>query len=217
MLHLTCVNSTAVQLREVLEQARGLEIRNVLALRGDPPGGTGEFVKTEGGFEYSRELVAFIREVGGFCIGTAGFPEGHIACKAGKETDWQYLREKVEAGADFIITQLFFDNEDFYQFHDHLTKKLGVKVPIIPGMLPILSSGQTKKFVTLCGAKLPTAFLERLEQLGDDDEAVIQFGIEYVTKQCEALLAFGVPGVHFYTLNKVHSTREIMRNLGFAR
>jgi methylenetetrahydrofolate reductase (NADH) len=214
MAHLTCVNSTRQQLREVIEEARARGIRNLLALRGDPPPGAGEFVKTAGGFEYSRELVAFIRENGGFSIGTAGFPEGHLACKAGKYVDWQFLREKVDAGADFIITQLFFDNEDFYEFHHHLVGKLGVRVPIIPGVLPIVSRGQTKKFVELCGAKLPKAFLARLDELGDDDAAVTAFGIEYATRQCEALLKFGVPGLHFYTLNKTHSTTEIVRNLG---
>jgi len=217
MLHLTCVNSTREQLREVAEEARARGIVNVLALRGDPPGGTGEFIKVQGGFEYSRELVAFLHELGGFCIGTAGFPEGHIACLAGKHVDWNYLREKIEAGADFVITQLFFENEDFYQFHEHLTRKLGVTVPIIPGILPILSRGQTKKFVTMCGAKLPDAFLARLDELGDDDAAVTAFGIEYATGQCQQLLEFGVPGLHFYTLNKAHSTTQIVRNLGLAR
>jgi methylenetetrahydrofolate reductase (NADPH) len=174
-------------------------------------------MQTAGGFEYSRELVAFIREKGGFCIGTAGFPEGHIACKAGKYRDWEFLREKVSAGADFIITQLFFDNKDFYEFHDHLVGKLGVAVPVIPGLLPILSRSQTKKFVSMCGAKLPAPFLARLEELGDDDTAVTEFGIEYATRQCEELLRFGVPGIHFYTLNKAHSTTQIVRNLGLAK
>lgn len=215
MLHLTCVNSTKEQLREVIEDARARGIRNLLALRGDPPTG-GEFTKTKGGFEYSRELVAFIRELGGFCIGTAGFPEGHIACREGKLVDWGYLKEKVAAGADFIITQLFFDNEDFFQFHEHLTKKLGVSVPIIPGILPIVSRGQTKRFTEMCGARLPASFLQRLDDLGDDDAAVTQFGIDYATEQSAALLKFGVPGLHFYTLNKPHSTTAIVRNLGLA-
>ena len=153
----------------------------------------------------------------GASFGVAGFPEGHIACKAGKHTDWGYLREKIAAGADFVITQLFFDNEDFYEFHDHVTKKLGANVPIIPGLLPVLSRGQTKRFVALCGAALPEAFVSRLDELGDDDEAVTQFGIEYATKQCEALLKFGVNGLHFYTLNKPRSTVEIVRNLGLAK
>ena len=217
MMHLTCVNSTREQLGEVLAEARTRGIDNILALRGDPPGGTGEWIATEGGFQYSSELVAFIRGLGGYCIGTAGFPEGHIAQTAGKLADWKFLAEKVEAGADFIITQLFFDNEDFYRFHEHLTKKLGVTVPIIPGLLPILSAKQTKKFTEMCGARLPAPFVARLDELGDDDPAVIEYGIEYATRQCEALLKFGVPGLHFYSLNKAHSTTQVVRNLGLAR
>jgi methylenetetrahydrofolate reductase (NADPH) len=217
MMHLTCVNSTREQLREVIEEARGRGIKNLLALRGDPPGGTGPWTAVEGGFTYSYELVAFIREMGGFTIGTAGFPEGHIAQPKGKLVDWQYLAEKVEAGADFIITQLFFDNEDFYQFHDHMTRKLGVEVPIIPGLLPVLSRSQTKKFTEMCGARLPKVFLSELERLGDDDAGVTEFGIEYTTKQCEGLLQFGVSGLHFYTLNKPYSTVRIARNLGLGK
>jgi methylenetetrahydrofolate reductase (NADPH) len=173
-------------------------------------------VKTDGGFGYSRELVAFLRDLGDLSIGTAGFPEGHIACKDGKHCDWGYLREKVEAGADFVVTQLFFDNADYFEFRQYLTDKLGVSVPLIPGVLPILSRNQTKKFVSLCGAKLPEAFLTRLEEFGDDDAAVVEFGIEYATRQCEELLRAGVPGLHFYTLNKAHSTVRIVRNLGLA-
>ena len=216
MMHLTCVNSTKEQLRGAIEDARARGISNILALRGDPPGGNGEWIKTDGGFEYSRELVAFLRELGGFSIGTAGFPEGHIAQQAGKHVDWQFLRDKVTAGADFVITQLFFDNEDFYEFHDHLTARLGVNVPLIPGILPVLSKNQAKRFVSMCGAKLPAPFLSRLEELGDDDAAVTEFGIEYASKQCEALLRFGAPGIHFYTLNKARSSVEVMRNLGLA-
>lgn len=216
MMHLTCVNSTKEELAGVIAEARARGIKNILALRGDPPTG-GEFQKTEGGFEYSRELVAFLHEQGGFDIGTAGFPEGHIACKDGREVDWGYLREKIEAGADFVITQLFFDNEDFYRFHDHLTKKLGVTVPIIPGLLPVLAAGQTKRFTALCGAVLPAAFLSRLEAFGDDDAAVTEFGIDYATEQSQALLKFGVLGLHFYTLNKAYSSTRIVRNLGLPK
>ena len=215
MLHLTCVNSTREQLRSVIEEARALGIKNILALRGDPPGGGG-FAKSEGGFEFSRELVAFIRELGGFDIGTAGFPEGHIACTAGKHTDWGFLAEKIRTGASFVITQLFFDNTDYFEFRDYLTTKLGVDVPLIPGLLPILSRSQTERFVTMCGAKLPGPFLARLNQIGDNDEAVTQFGIEYCTRQCEELLRGGAPGLHFYTLNKPRSTVEIVRALGLA-
>ncbi len=212
MMHLTCVDSTKAQLQSVIEEARALGILNLLALRGDPPDG-GAFQPAMGGFEFSRELVAFIRELGGFSIGTAGFPEGHIACKAGKQTDWRFLGEKISAGADFVITQIFFDNDDFFEFHDFLTGTLGVTVPIIPGILPVLTRGQTKKFVGLCGAKLPPAFSQRIEELGDDDAAVTAFGIEHATRQCQGLLRFGVEGLHFYTLNKSHSTVGVIRNL----
>jgi methylenetetrahydrofolate reductase (NADPH) len=215
MSHLTCVNSTKEQLGEVLLDARRRGIRNILALRGDPPGGVGEFQKTPGGFEFSRELVEFIKGVDGFCIGTAGFPEGHIACRDGKVIDWQRLKEKIDAGADFVITQLFFDNRDFFEFRDHLTK-LGVKIPLVPGMLPILSASQIKKFTTLCGARIPAPMMSRLEQLGEDDAGTTAYGIDYATKQCEELLREGVEGLHFYTLNKAHSTTEVVKNLGLA-
>jgi methylenetetrahydrofolate reductase (NADPH) len=215
MMHLTCVNSTQDELRNVLAEARARGIKNILALRGDPAGMTGEWKPTPGGFTYSSELVAFLRQLGGFSIGTAGFPEGHVAQKGGKLVDWGFLREKIAAGADFVITQLFFDNEDFYRFHEHLTQH-GIKVPIIPGLLPVLSARQTRKFTELCGAQLPAPFLRRLDEIGDDDEAAIEFGIEYATGQCRALLKFGVPGIHFYTLNKVRSTAAIVRNLGLA-
>ena len=217
MMHLTCVNATRAELGEVLADARTRGIMNILALRGDPPGGTGEWIATEGGFQYSSQLVAFIRGLGGYCIGTAGFPEGHIAQTAGKIADWDFLVEKVRAGADFVITQLFFDNEDFYRFHDYITQKVGRPVTIIPGMLPILSGKQTKKFTEMCGSRLPAPFVARLDELGDDDAAVIEYGIEYCTRQCEALLKFGVPGLHFYSLNKPHSTSQVVRNLGLAR
>lgn len=214
MMHLTCVNATREQIASVVDEAVSRGVRNILALRGDPPGGTGQFVKTEGGFEYSRELVAYLKARGGIAIGTAGFPEGHIAQKAGRVVDWGYLADKIRAGADFVVTQLFFDNADYYAFRDHLTKELGVDVPLIPGLLPVVARNQTKKFVELCGARLPAAFLDRLESLGDDDAAVTEFGIEYCTRQIEDLLRNGAPGVHFYTLNKVHSTARILENLG---
>ncbi len=215
MSHLTCVNSTREQLGEVLLDAKRRGIQNILALRGDPPNGVGKFQKTPGGFEFSHELVAFIKEMGGFSIGTAGFPEGHIACQEGREVDWQRLAQKVQAGADFVITQLFFDNQDFLKFRDYVTQ-LGVKVPLVPGMLPILSASQIKKFTTLCGASIPAALLARLEELETDDAGATAFGIEYATRQCEELLREGVEGLHFYTLNKTHSTTEVVKNLGLA-
>jgi methylenetetrahydrofolate reductase (NADPH) len=215
MAHLTCVNSTQEQLREVIEQARGLGIRNILALRGDPPGGSGVFTKTEGGFEFSYQLVRFLKELGGFSIGTAGFPEGHIACKEGKHVDWQRLKAKIDCGADFVLTQLFFSNRDFFEFRDYLTK-LGARVPICPGIIPIQSASQIKRFTALCGADLPAPLVAQLEKFGDDDEATTEFGIEYATQQCKELLGAGVPGIHFYTLNKARSTTAIVKNLGLG-
>ena len=215
MAHLTCVNSTKEQLQDVLLEARRRGIRNILALRGDPPNGVSEFTKAEGGFEFSSQLVEFVKSVGGFCVGAAGFPEGHIACKDGKHVDWQRLKRKVDAGADFIITQLFFDNQDFFEFRDYVTK-LGVNVPLVPGLLPILSTSQIKKFTTMCGATLPPAMMARLDELSDDPAAVKAFGIEYASKQCQELLRQGVQSLHFYTLNEAHSTTEVLRNLGLA-
>jgi methylenetetrahydrofolate reductase (NADPH) len=213
--HLTCVCATQEQIGSLLEQIKALGAKNVLALRGDPPGG-GEFKATPGGFEYSNQLVNYIREHGNLCIGVAGFPEGHIACKEGKYVDWQHLRNKVAAGADFILTQLFFDNADFLEFRDHLVKKLGVTVPIVPGIVSILSGAQIKKFTSMCGARIPASLAEKLDSFGADDAATAEFGIEYATKQCEELIREGVPGIHFYTLNKAAATVRIVKNLGLA-
>jgi methylenetetrahydrofolate reductase (NADPH) len=216
MAHVTCVNATRDDTAGVLEQARALGIANILALRGDPPGGVGHFQKTEGGFEYSYELVRFIKDMGGFSIGVAGFPEGHIAQSEGKYADWQHLKHKVDQGADFVITQLFFDNRDYFEFREYLSA-LGVNVPVVPGIMPILKAAQIKRMVSLCGADLPAAFLKELDQRGDNDDAVAQFGIEYATRQCEELLREGAPGLHFYTLNKSRSTTEIVGNLNLVK
>lgn len=212
--HLTCVCATREEIGDLLKQIRALGVRNVLALRGDMPNG-GEFKLTPGGFEFSSELVRFIRTQGDLCIGVAGFPEGHIACKAGKHTDWAYLKQKIDAGADFVVTQLFFDNADYFEFRDHLTR-LGVKVPLVPGIVPILSAGQIKRFTALCGARIPEPLAARLDELGNDDAAAAEFGIEYASRQCEDLLRQGAPGIHFYTLNKAHSTTRVLQNLGLA-
>ncbi len=215
LAHLTCVNHTRAEVGVLLEKIRALGCKNILALRGDPPAG-GEFMPTPGGFEFSAQLVQFIREAGDFCIGTAGFPEGHIANKNGKHEDWRHLQEKVDAGADFVVTQLFFDNADYFEFRDHVAGKLGVKVPLVPGILAILNAAQITRFTQLCGSKIPPALRARLDELGGDDEAALKFGIEYATQQCEGLLRAGAPGLHFYTLNKAHSTVSVLKNLGLA-
>jgi methylenetetrahydrofolate reductase (NADPH) len=213
--HLTCVCATREQIRDLLGRIRALGVKNVLALRGDPPGG-GEFQPTPGGFEFSSQLVRFIREQGDFCVGVAGFPEGHTACKAGKHADWGHLKEKIDAGADFVLTQLFFDNADYCEFRDHMTARHGVSIPLVPGIVPILSGSQIKRFTAMCGARVPAPLAARLDELGDDDAAVTEFGIEYATRQCEGLLRAGAPGIHFYTLNKAHSTAQVLKNLGLA-
>lgn len=215
LAHLTCVNHTRTEVADLLASFRQLGCHNILALRGDPPGG-GPFVPTPGGFEFSSDLVRFIREQGDFTIGVAGFPEGHIANRQGKHADWQHLKEKVDAGADLIITQLFFDNADFYEFRDYLTQRLGVSVPIIPGVISIVSASQITKFTQLCGAKVPPALRSRLDTLVNDDAAALEFGIEYATQQCQDLLRHGVPALHFYTLNKAYSTLAVLKNLGLA-
>jgi methylenetetrahydrofolate reductase (NADPH) len=213
--HLTCVSATKEQIGELLARIRALGVKNLLALRGDPPGG-GEFEAAPGGFEYASQLVRYIREQGDFSIGVAGFPEGHVACRAGKHADWGHLKEKVAAGADFVLSQLFFDNADFLEFRDHLAGRLGVTVPIVPGIVSILSAAQIRKFTAMCGARIPAALAARLDALQHDDQAVAEFGIEYATRQCEELLRAGVPGIHFYTLNKAHATVRILKNLGLA-
>jgi len=212
--HLTCVSATKEEIRSLLQQIKSLGVRNVLALRGDPPGG-GPFKVTPGGFEYSNQLVEFIREFDHFSIGVAGFPEGHIACKAGKHVDWGYLKNKIDAGGDYVLTQLFFDNADFYEFRDHL-QKLGVKKPLVPGIVPILNANQIKRFTAMCGARIPAALSSKLDAIGDNESAATEFGIEYATEQCRDLLKNGAPGIHFYTLNKSHSTVRVLKNLGLA-
>jgi methylenetetrahydrofolate reductase (NADPH) len=215
LAHLTCVGHTHGQVRELLGKIRSLGCRNILALRGDPPDG-GEFQPPPGGFEFASQLVRFIRESGDFSIGVAGFPEGHIACRDGKHADWRHLKEKTDAGADFILTQLFFDNADYFEFRDYVAGKLGVCVPLVPGIIPILNASQITKFTQLCGAKIPPPLRSKLDQLADHDEAAAEFGIDYATKQCEELLRAGAPGLHFYTLNKSRSTVRVLKNLGLA-
>jgi methylenetetrahydrofolate reductase (NADPH) len=215
LAHLTCVNHTREEVRTLLEKIRSTSCKNILALRGDPPGG-GEFQPAPGGFEFAAQLVKFIRESGDFSTGVAGFPEGHVACKEGKQADWRHLKEKVDAGADFVLTQLFFDNADYFEFRDFVAGKLGVKIPLVPGVVPILSATQISRFTQLCGAKIPPPLRAKLDELGTNDEAAAEFGIEYAARQCEELLRAGAPGLHFYTLNKSRSTVRVLKNLGLA-
>lgn len=213
LAHLTCVGSTREEIRLIVEEARRLGIVNFLALRGDAPAGVKEWRGTAGGFEYAFQLVEYLRELGEFSLAVAGFPEGHVDCRAGRQADWEHLRAKIGCGADLVITQLFFDNAHFYAMRDYLTAR-GVRVPLVPGIIPILSGTQIKKFTALCGAELPAAVLKRLDELGEDEAAVAEFGIQHATAQCQDLLANGVEGLHFYTLNRARSTSRILMQLG---
>ena len=214
MAHLTCVRHTQAEIGGILDEAAQRGIQNILALRGDPPPGE-EWAQAKGGFEYASELVSFLRERGGFGVGVAGFPEGHIDCSEGRDVDWHHLVGKINSGVDLIITQMFFDNADYFQLADFLVGQ-GVAAPLFPGIIPVASAAQIKKFSTMCGATLPNKFVSRLDSLGDDAEAVREYGIEYATGQCRELLERGAPGLHFYTLNKSKSVLRILDNLGLG-
>ena len=215
MAHFTCVNATVDDLRGVLNEMRDAGIDNVLALRGDPPAGQERWTKTEGGLEYSRELVELLRDEYDVAIGAACFPEVHIDA-VDAATDLRYCKEKVDAGAQFLITQLFFDNAHYYDFVER-AREIGIDVPIIPGIMPIMNAGQVQRMTAMCGAQIPTPLQEQLEQRADDPAAAAELGVAYATLQCADLLAHGAPGIHFYTLNKSPSTRAILSALRLMR
>lgn len=212
MGHLTVVGQSKDEARAVLDAFKQRGIENILALGGDPPQGTTDWRPHPDGFHYAVELVREAVARGGFCIAVAGFPEVHPRAVS-RAADLGYLKEKVEAGADFIITQLFFDNDDYYRYVEEV-RRLGVKVPIVPGVLPILSAPQVRRFTALCKAKIPPQLDAVLTKVEQDDGAAVEAGIEYATRQCERLIQFGVPGLHFYSLNKSYSLLAICKNLG---
>ena len=215
MAHFTCVGATVPELRATLDEMRAAGIDNVLALRGDPPAGQEEWRKTEGGLEYSRELVELIAADYPFAIGGACFPETHIHASSPEE-DLEHLAEKVAAGVDFLITQLFFDNALYFDFVKR-ARGAGVGVPIIPGIMPITQVGQVERMAKLCGASIPAGLSRELHARGEDPEAVLDFGVAYATLQCAELLAAGAPGIHFITLNRSPATRAIVSALKLAR
>jgi methylenetetrahydrofolate reductase (NADPH) len=215
MAHFTCVGATTAELRVTLEEIREAGIDNVLALRGDPPRGETEWVASEGGLEYSHQLVGLLREDYDFSIAAACFPETHIHATSA-EDDLRYLKQKVDAGVDFLITQLFFDNELYFEFVER-ARANGVTVPIIPGVMPITGYGQIARITTMCGATMPEHVLTELEARKDDPEAVAEFGVSYATMQCADLLAKGAPGIHFCTLNRSPATRAILSTLRLWR
>jgi methylenetetrahydrofolate reductase (NADPH) len=214
MAHLTCVNATTDQLRTTLDQMVEADVQNVLALRGDPPQGQERWTKTEGGFEYSYELVELLRDEYDVAIGGAAFPETHIHA-VGPEEDLRFLKAKVDAGASFLITQMFFDNAYYFDFVRR-ARDIGIDVPIIPGVMPILSRSGIRRMTELSAAKLPEGLQKALE-VRDDDEAVAELGVAYATLQCAELLAHGAPGIHFLTLNRSPATRAILAALKLMR
>ncbi len=211
MAHLTCVGATCKELAGVLDNLKAHGIENVLPLRGDPPQGQDRFVPTKGGFAYANELVEFIRNRYDFCLAAACYPEGHPECP-NRQKDLDNLKRKVDAGVDFLITQLFFNNDDFFAFRDRaVAARIGL--PILAGIMPIQSVKQVKRFTKMCGACIPDQLLDKIEAVEDDPEAVRQVGSYHATEQCHALIAGEVAGIHFYTLNKSTTTRAIFQQI----
>ena len=211
MAHLTCVGSTREDTASVLDSLRDSGMENVLPLRGDPPRGETDFTPTPGGFRYASELVEFIRPNYSFCLAGACYPEAHPEA-ASPQADLDSLKRKVDAGVDFLITQLFFDNEDFLRFRDRAVAA-GINVPILAGIMPIRNVKQIKRFTEMCGASLPVELLSKIEAVEDDHDAVAQIGVHHAMRQCERLLGESVAGIHFYTLNRSTATRAIFQEI----
>ncbi|MBI4180282.1 methylenetetrahydrofolate reductase [NAD(P)H] [bacterium] len=211
MAHLTCVGAARGEISSVLDHLKTEGIENVLALRGDPPQGQTQFVAHADGFRYASELVSAIRGDHDFTIGVAGYPEGHVECGS-RDEDLAHLKTKVDAGASFVITQLFFDNRDYFDFVKR-ARDIGIRVPIIPGIMPVTNYAQIRKFTQMCGAHLPKEMTDRLDAIHEDESAVQTYGVDHAVRQCQDLLDRGAPGIHFYTLNKSPSTRAIFSRL----
>ena len=214
MAHLTCVGQTREQVNAVLERYENAGIQNVIALRGDPPQGETVFVPEEDGFAHATDLIAHTKANFDFGIAGACYPEAHTE-SPNIAQDIEYAKMKVDLGADFLITQLFYDNHDFYRFIDS-ARAAGIMVPILPGILPVLSASQIRRITSLCGAKIPPELDRKLDQYADDDKAVREIGIEYAAEQVRDLWANDVAGVHFYVLNRSYSVSKILTNLGLA-
>ncbi len=215
MAHFTCVGATVAQLHATLAEMRAAGIENVLALRGDPPAGQEGWTQTEGGLKYSSELVALIRADYPFAVGAACFPETHVHATS-PEDDLEHLAEKVRAGVDFLITQLFFDTSLYFDFLAR-ARAVGIEVPIIPGILPITHVGQVERMSAMGGGSIPAGLHRELRLRDGQEEAVRDLGVAYATLQCAELLAGGAPGIHFYTLNRSPATRAILSALKLAR
>jgi methylenetetrahydrofolate reductase (NADPH) len=215
MAHLTCRDSTVEDLLAEIRRYREVGIENVLALRGDPPNGEGRFVACEGGLRYGSELVRLVSTNTDLCVGAACSPEKHVE-SASLDDDVHAARQKVDAGASFLITQLFFDNSRYFSFVDR-ARAAGIGVPIVPGIMPITNVDQVYRFTAKIGASIPAALRAALETRADDAAAVIQLGVAWATLQCSELLRAGAPGIHFITLNRSPATRAILTALRIAR
>ena len=211
MAHLTCVGATRDEIGAVLDQLRDSGIENVLCLRGDPPKGQAAFVPVDGGFSYASELATYARAGWPFCLGVAGYPERHPEC-ADRYTDLLHLKQKVDAGASFVVSQMFFENSYYFEFVAQ-ARRLGITVPIIPGIMPITNAEQVERITSLCGATIPDRLRRELGLRRNDASATLEFGVAYATLQCADLLRNGAPGIHFYTLNKSSATRAILAAL----
>lgn len=211
MSHVTCVGHSRHELREVIEEIRSRGIGNLMLLRGDPPKGESAFRPAPDGFAHAWQLVELARSMGDFSIGVAGYPEGHQEC-ADRALDLEHLKRKVEGGADFVVTQMFFENRDYFDFVER-ARGIGIACRIVPGIMPPLSWAQINRMSTMCGASIPARLARDLEAAGDDSALSGRIGWEHSMRQCEELLAGGAPGVHFYTLNKSRATEEIFRHL----
>ena len=209
LAHLTGIGASRTQIRETLAELRDNGVENILALRGDFP--KDERSRTQGDFSYAHELISEIREFGGFCIGAAAYPEGHVACEA-ISLDTEYLKQKQYAGTSFFITQLFFDNDYFYRFLDR-AQKASINAPIVPGVMPILSRSQIERMIFLAGASLPAPIIKLLYKYEDSPEDLQKAGIEYAICQMEALIKHGAAGLHIYTMNKPHIAKKAMARL----
>lgn len=215
MAHFTCVGATTEELREVLDEIAAVGVENVIALRGDPPEGEGTFERTEGGLGNGDELVEMISENYDFCVAAACYPEVHPEASSA-EQDLAYAKQKVEKGASFLVTQLLFDNDYYFDFVER-AREAGIEVPIVPGIMPIGGYEQIKRFTKKCGVEIPERLLTELDARQGDPEAVADLGVAYATLQCTDLLARGAPGIHFYTLNKSPATSAILSSLRAAR
>ncbi len=217
--HLTCVAHSRSEIEKILTTLHAKGIENIVALRGDPPQGEAQFKAPPEGFHYAAELVRFIRQhpqLGkAFDLSVAGYPEGHPECKV-RSQDLEHLKQKVDEGADAVVTQLFFDNRHYFDFVKR-ARTIGIKVPIVPGIMPVTHGPQIEKFSRMCGAEIPQEIHEAIARFGEDQASIMKFGVEYATRQCVELLRGGAPGLHFYTLNQSLATRQIFANLHLAQ